>query len=113
MSAGNSINYYKYYQDYAIKNGFVLLSSSGGKYPNMALDLQPLKNEHANFQHIEDKIKFMTKCKLLPKKLSYLIDRLRFGADDLIEMLEKNMLTMCWEFHFQKPFKNKNPILQR
>ena len=34
--------------------------------------------------------------------MPYLIDRLRFGADDLVEMLEKNMMTMTWDFYFQK-----------
>ena len=102
MAAGFE-NYYKYYEDAATRNGFKILeSSSGGTYPNLARDLQTLKNEHANYQKIENKIKFLSKCKFLPKHMPYLIDRLRFGADDLVEMLEKNMMTMTWDFYFQK-----------
>ena len=102
MAAGYQ-NYYKYYEDAGTRNGFKLLGSGSGQtYPNLAQDLQLLKNEHANYQKIENKIKFLSKSRVLPKHMPYLIDRLRFGADDLVEMLEKNMMTMCWDFYFQK-----------
>jgi len=36
-------------------------NSLEGTYPNLAHDLQLLKNEHTNYQKIENRIKFLSK----------------------------------------------------
>jgi sterol 24-C-methyltransferase len=102
MAGGNFIHY-KYIEDIAKKAKFEIISSKGGDPPNEASELQLLKNEHAHFGKIETLIKYLTKIYILPNYMNNLIKRLRSGGDDLVELEEKNLLTMCWEFILEKP----------
>ena len=103
VMAGGVFLHYKYFEDIGIKSGFKLLSSKGGNFPQLASELQMLKKEHAHFGRIERIINILTKCKFLPKHMKGLIERLRYGGNDLVEMEEQNLVTMDWEFHFIKP----------
>ena len=104
VMAGGVFVHYKYIEKYAKDAGFNILSSQGGEFPNLAQDLPMLIKEHANFNKIEKIIKFCSKIKLLPSYMPYLMKRLRFGGDDLVKLEENNLLTMDWDFYFQKPF---------
>ena len=103
VMAGGVFLHYKYFEQLALENGFEIISSGGGEVPNLATDLPMLKREHQNYQKIEDKIKLLSKCHLIPKHMNDLIDRLRYGGNDLVEMEENNLITMTWEFYFRKP----------
>ena len=103
VMAGGVFLHYKYFEEIAQRNGFKIILSRGGEAPNLATDLPMLKREHQNYQKIENKIKLLSKFHLIPRHMVDLIERLRYGGNDLVEMEENNLLTMTWEFYFQKP----------
>ena len=79
-------------------------SSKGGTFPNLAQELPLLIKEHAHFNGIEKLVNFCSKLSILLSYMPELIKRLRFGRDDLVKMEDNNLLTMDWDFYFQKPF---------
>ena len=81
------------------KGQFALMADSLGFSRNVYF----LKKEHQHFGKIETSCRILTKCHILPNYFNDIIKRLRYGADDLIQMEEKNLLTMTWDFTFQKP----------
>ena len=103
VMAGGVFLHYKYFEDIGTKSGFKLLSSNGGKLPHLTSELGMLKKEHAHFGKIEGIIRFLTKFRILPKHMIGLIERLRYGGEELVKMEEENLVTMDWEFHFIKP----------
>lgn len=66
-------------------------------------ELPLIIKEHAHFNKIENTIKSLTKCKVIPAHMHDLIIRLRTGGNDLVEMGKQNLLTMDWEFCLKKP----------
>lgn len=101
--AGSNLIYYKYIEDFAKKSGFQVISSKSGEPPNISRNAYFLRKEHQHFGRIETACSILTKCRILPNYFNDIIKRLRYGADDLIQMEEKNLLTMTWDFTFQKP----------
>lgn len=107
MEAGGMWHYS--FWNYAIeKAGFKIISSGPAKniYNLNVPDLPLLKSEHANYDRINKFIKFLQSCKLIPNHISALIKRLRDGAEDLIKMEEKELLTMNWNIVLEKPKYN-------
>jgi sterol 24-C-methyltransferase len=103
VMAGGVFIHYKYFEKYASEAGFNILSSKGGTFPNLASELPLLVKEHDNFNSIEKIIKLFTNLNILPNYMPELMKRLRYGGDDLIIMEENNLITMNWDFYFQKP----------
>ena len=103
VMAGGNFVYYKYIEDFARNVNFKIFKSQGGKYPNVAQELELLKLEDKNFENIQKFINFFTKIGVLPIHMNDLIKRLREGGKELIEMEELNLLTMNWDFTFEKP----------
>lgn len=102
LMAGGVFLHYKYIEDIAKKENFEIISSKGGELPNEAVELPLLVKEHQHFDNIEMVIKYLTKIYVIPDYMNNLIMRLRYGAADLIEMEEKNLITMTWEFILEK-----------
>ena len=102
VMAGGVFLHYAYFETFGKDAGFKLLSSRGGDYPNLAQDLPMLEKEHKHFAKIEKIVSVCSKLKLLPKHMPYLLERLRYGGDDLVELEKGNCLTMDWDFYFQK-----------
>jgi len=103
IMAGGVFVHHKYIEKFAKDVGFNIVSSRGGPPPNLAQELPLLIKEHDHFNLIEKLIWFATKIRLLPSYMPDLMKRLRFGGDDLVELEQRNLLTMDWDFCFQKP----------
>ena len=104
MEAGG-MWHYKFWNNCATQAGFNIISSNPAETPyNLDIpDLPLLKSEHKNYDKINKFIKFLEKLRIIPNYVSKLIERLREGADELIEMEEQKLLTMSWNLLLEKP----------
>jgi len=96
---GVVFRHYKYYEDMIADAGFKLLVSK----PNNCCPL--LIREHQHYDLIENITNTLVKYKVIPEYIDKLMQRLRFGAEDLIEMEKDKLLTMTYDFYFEKPLK--------
>ena len=96
---GCVFRHYKYYEDMITNSGFNLLMSK----PQELLSL--LIREHNHYNFIENITNTLVKYKIIPAYMDKLMHRLRFGAEDLIEMEKDKLLTMSYDFYFEKPIK--------
>ena len=95
--------HYKYVEDFGKKAGLNVILRKNKAEQNLAKELPMLKSEHKNYEYIQKIIKILTALYILPKHLNDLIKQLRFGAEDYIEMCEKNLFTANCEVIFEKP----------
>ena len=91
--------HYKYYEDMITNAGFNLLVSKSQD------QLPLLIREHKNYDFIENITNTLVTYKVIPEYIDKLMQRLRFGAEDCIEMEQKKLLTMSYDFYFEKPLK--------
>ena len=103
VMAGGCFIYYKYFEDIAKKVGLQIKLSKGGEEPMRAAELPLLINEHKHFDDVENFIYFLSCVKFVPSYMNDIVKRIRYGAEDLIEMEKQNLLTMAWDYQFVKP----------
>ena len=94
-----NFRHYKYYEDMIADAGFKLLVSK----PNKCCPL--LIREHQHYDFIENITNTLVKYKVIPEYMDKLMQKLRFGAEDLIEMEKDKLLNMTYDFYFEKPLK--------
>lgn len=94
--------YYKYWEEAAVEAKFKIILSKGGNSLNDVAELPMLKKEHKHFDKIESIIWFLTKIYILPFYMIDIIKRMRRGAEELIEAEEMKLLTLTWDFIFEK-----------
>ena len=95
--------HYKYFEDIATQAGFQVLHSGCMHPPNVPPELLTLEKEHTHFGRIQYLIQMLTACRILPEHMSMLMQKLRSGGHELVEMERQKLLTMNWDYVFYKP----------
>ena len=79
-------------------------STCGDKYSHhYANELPVLIDIDNHYEKLEKCINMVVSCKLLPKHLSDLINRLRQGSASMIDLCKQHKLTTDYVFIFEKP----------
>ena len=99
VTEGSVWRHYKYYEDMITDAGFKLLMS---KQQNQ---LPLLIREHKNYDFIENITNTLVTYKVIPEYMNKLLQRLRLGSNDMIEVERLNIATMSYDFYFEKPLK--------
>ena len=102
---GAGMWHYKYWEKAAQDAGFNIIMSCGDPLNEniKAPEVLMVTRENNKYENVEFLINCLTKSHIIPKHHAMLIERFRKGAQSYIEAAENELITIGWNFIFEKP----------
>ncbi|MCZ7536850.1 MAG: class I SAM-dependent methyltransferase [Acidimicrobiia bacterium] len=97
LTAFGGFWHYKYWEDAITNAGFEILSSEGRSAVAM------IKKEIALYDKYEAVFSFLTRARVMPRKISAMISRMHDNSRSYIQAEEEELLTLNWNYVAQMP----------
>lgn len=101
---GGGLWHYKYWEDAGKEAGFDLRMSTGGAVDNEIVpEFLYILKEYDYYKSIEKYVNILVKMGVVSKNILKIQQRFNVGGEAIKEIGEKQLLTLSWNFVFEKP----------